>query len=542
MNKFDIVTDQPDGMTKFFPFPEFRKYQRETVEDVEKHLTQGVENVIVEMPTGSGKSAIAVSAGLWSNHAYCLTSQKILQDQYIRDFAEEHNVSVLKGRGNYECTFLGNPAKCDECYTPARKECYAEGLCLYKNAKMRTAASPVALMNYSYFLNVVDCDPQQIFRERKLLICDEAHSIETELMNQIEFLLSEFLLKRLGYHVNVPTLKNVEQYSVWIKEHLHNLQTTLKRLYADLADVNRHRMSLSRTSNEFKQVSKDATELTSRAQELDRLVRRMNTFIQTLNSIEWVFSIEKTEKKKFKRVVFRPLTVDFFANDALLKFGKQRIYMSATILDQKSFCKSLGINHDNSVFLRVPSTFPPKNRRIIFTDTGYMNLKQIEATLPHIVTDVNKALEYHKEEKGLIHCNSYKIANYIENNCWDDRLLFHTSADREQVLKRFMESIEPLVLVSPSMTEGLDLKGDLARWEIIVKIPYPYLGDKQIAKRMEMDPDWYNWQTALKLVQSYGRIFRAEDDWGTAYIFDKGAQNFIYRNKSILPQWFLDAM
>ena len=171
-----------------------------------------------------------------------------------------------------------------------------------------------------------------------------------------------------------------------------------------------------------------------------------------------------------------------------------------------------------------------------------MNLKKIDETLPKIVEDVKKALNYHRTEKGLIHCNSYKIAKHIEDNCWNDRLIFHDTTTRESALQEFMTSGQPKVLISPSMTEGLDLKGDLARWEIIVKIPYPYLGDKQVSKRMEMDPDWYSWQTCLKLVQSYGRIFRSEDDWGTAYIFDSGAQNFINRNRRILPQWFLDAM
>ena len=139
-------------------------------------------------------------------------------------------------------------------------------------------------------------------------------------------------------------------------------------------------------------------------------------------------------------------------------------------------------------------------------------------------------------------CNSYKIANYIEQNCWNERLLFHKSDDRDDILQKFMKSTEPLVLVSPSMTEGVDLKDDLARWEIIVKIPYPYLGDKQVSRRMEVDPDWYVWQTCLKLVQSYGRIFRSETDWGSAYIFDSGAQYFIHKYKHILPKWFLEAI
>ncbi|MDO8640089.1 MAG: helicase C-terminal domain-containing protein [Nitrosarchaeum sp.] len=525
----------------FFPFPNYRTFQRETIEEVQGHLLNNVKDIILEMPTGSGKSPVAISTGIWSENAYCLTSQKILQDQYIRDFEENMQVSVLKGRGNYECTFLGSPTMCNECYEPARKECYRNGTCLYQNAKRRTASATIALMNYCYFLNVIDCDPSQVFKPRKLLICDEAHCLESELMSQIEFVLSEFVFKRMNYPVTVPTYETLQEYAAWIQENIDAIGKILNNKSGQLKSMNQYRVNLSKDSAEFLRLAGESAELASEVEDIDRLFRRMKTFLETLSHVEWIFTVEKTEKLKFKRVVFRPLTVDQFANAALLCYGTQRLYMSATILDKKSFCKSLGLNFEEAVFIRVSSTFPPENRKIYFTKTGYMNMANIDETLPKIVTDVNKALDYHKAEKGLIHCHSYKIANFIEQNCYNPRLIFHDSTNREVMLSKFMTSKEPMVIVSPSMTEGLDLKDDLARWEIIVKIPYLYIGDKQTARRMKVDPDWYNWQTCLTLVQCYGRIFRSETDWGTAYIFDSGARSFIQKNKAILPEWFLEA-
>lgn len=531
------------SMTDFFPFPSYRPHQRETINKIQECLAAGTKDIIVEMPTGSGKSPVAISAGLWSSNAYCLTSQKVLQDQYIRDFLDKegYEVSVLKGRGNYECNFLGSPAMCNECYEPARKKCYKEGTCLYQNTKRRTALSTIALMNYAYFLNVIECDPSELFKPRKLLIMDEAHNVESELLNQTEFLLSEFMFKRVGYITNVPTYDELSDYQRWIEDNIDLIQKMLGQKTDDLETLNLKRMRYDRASTAFLKFSTDASELTSQIEELDRLVRRMKLFLSTLKTVEWIFTVEKTEKLQMKKVVFRPLTVDMFAEDSILKFGEHRIYMSATILDSKSFCKSLGINRDEAVFIRVPSTFPSHNRKIYFTNTGYMNIDNISDTLPNVARDVKRALDYHKLEKGVIHCNSYKISQYIENNCIDSRLIFHDSISRQKMLEKFLTSTEPLVLVSPSMTEGIDLKDDLARWEIIVKIPYLYIGDKQIARRMKVDPEWYTWQTCLTLVQSYGRIFRSENDWGTAYIFDSGARSFIKRNSDILPDWFLEA-
>jgi ATP-dependent DNA helicase DinG len=528
-------------MTDFFPFESYRKHQRETLQQIQNLLLEGVTDIILEMPTGSGKSPIAVSAGLWSGNAYTLTSQKILQDQYVRDFTEGLEVAVLKGRGNYECSFLGAPSMCNECYEPARKQCYKNGTCLYQNAKRRAAGATVALMNYSYFLNVTECDPRETFKPRKLMICDEAHQLEKELMGQIEFVLSEFMFKRVGYAVHVPTFDSLVDYKQWIQEHIANIGLLLHDKETEVGRLNSQRVGINRDSYDFSKLSGEVAELTSQAEDLDRLFRRMKTFLDTLSSVEWIFTVEHTEKKKMKRVTFRPLTVSLFAPDSLLRFGEQRIYMSATILDQKSFCRSLGINDETAVFIRVPSTFPVENRRIYFTDSGFMNKANIDDTLPNVARDLKRALEYHKTEKGIVHCHSYKIAQFIEENCVDSRLLFHTSESRELMLDRFIKSVEPLVLVSPSMTEGVDLKDDLARWEVIVKVPYLYIGDQQIARRMKIDPDWYNWQTCLTLVQSYGRIFRSEHDWGTAYIFDSGARAFIRRNREILPDWFLEA-
>ena len=529
--------------TDFFPFTSYRTHQKETLLEIQQHLIDGVKDIIVEMPTGSGKSPIAISTGLWSENSYILTSQKILQDQYTKDFAEDLNldIAIMKGRSNYECSFLGAPTMCNECYEPARKQCYKTGSCLYQIAKSRAATSKVALMNYSYFLSVLECDPQHVFKERKLLICDECHRAENELMGYIEFVISEFALKRAGYNVKVPTLETINEYRQWIQDHIEDIGRILNDKENEIKKLNSQRIHLNRDSVQFAKLSGEVSELTEQEEDLDRLFRRMKVFLNTLSTVEWIFTIEHTEKMKMKKVIFRPLTVQLFANESLLQYGQQRIYLSATILDKNSFCKSLGLNHEEAVFIRVPSTFPVENRRIYFTNTGYMNKDKIDETLPSVVRDVQRALDYHTKEKGIIHCHSYKIAQFIENNCGDSRLLFHVSEDRNNVLQSFIKSTQPLVLVSPSMTEGVDLKDDLARWEIIIKIPYLYIGDKQVARRMKVDPDWYNWQTCLTLVQSYGRIFRSEHDWGTAYIFDSGARSFIKRNQAILPDWFLEA-
>ena len=77
------------------------------------------------------------------------------------------------------------------------------------------------------------------------------------------------------------------------------------------------------------------------------------------------------------------------------------------------------------------------------------------------------------------------------------------------------------MLISPSVHTGLDLKGELSRFQILVKVPYPSLGDRWIRKKQTLDGGkWYRWQTVLKTVQAYGRSVRSKDDWAKTYLLD----------------------
>ncbi|MGB6533607.1 MAG: helicase C-terminal domain-containing protein, partial [Candidatus Nitrosopolaris sp.] len=93
-----------------------------------------------------------------------------------------------------------------------------------------------------------------------------------------------------------------------------------------------------------------------------------------------------------------------------------------------------------------------------------------------------------------------------------------------------------------SLYIGLDLKNDLSRFQIITKVPYPDLGDRWINEKRKISGQWYNWQTALRLVQGYGRSIRSKEDYAVTYVLDSGFENFVKKNKNILPDWFTQAI
>jgi ATP-dependent DNA helicase DinG len=84
---------------------------------------------------------------------------------------------------------------------------------------------------------------------------------------------------------------------------------------------------------------------------------------------------------------------------------------------------------------------------------------------------------------------------------------------RDEVIAGHVNSTKPTVLISPSLYTGLDLKDDLSRFQIITKVPYPDLGDRWIDEKRKINGQWYTWQTALRLVQGYGRSVRSKEDY-----------------------------
>ncbi len=75
-----------------------------------------------------------------------------------------------------------------------------------------------------------------------------------------------------------------------------------------------------------------------------------------------------------------------------------------------------------------------------------------------------------------------------------------------------------------------------------MKVPYPDLGDRWINEKRKINGQWYNWQTALRLVQAYGRSVRSKDDNAVTYVLDSKFRPFVRNNKDTRPDWFTQAI
>ena len=95
------MTTKVEDWIKFFPFSDPREEQIRAVNFAIDSYTSGKRHVVLAGGTGVGKSAIGVTIARYLDAnmpeeegsgfapgAYFLTTQKILQEQYIRDFSQ----------------------------------------------------------------------------------------------------------------------------------------------------------------------------------------------------------------------------------------------------------------------------------------------------------------------------------------------------------------------------------------------------------------------------------------------------------------------
>jgi Rad3-related DNA helicase len=90
------------------------------------------------------------------------------------------------------------------------------------------------------------------------------------------------------------------------------------------------------------------------------------------------------------------------------------------------------------------------------------------------------------------------------------------------------------------MSHGVDLKGDLAKFQIVIKAPYLPIADKRIEKLMKGDFQWYQNKMLSSFIQACGRGVRSKDDSCVTYVMDYAIVESIIRSKDKIPKYFLD--
>lgn len=518
-----LLSDLPHWITSFRP------HQVQAVTEVVEAFHR-VPVVVLDAPTGSGKTLIAetVRRMLRTSAVYMCTT-KGLQDQFVKDYPY---ASVLKGRRNYPTQRFPNSfhpdeynghLSCDDCTwrqeRPECRWCERKSRCPYIIAKSQALSSMLAVLNTAYFLTAAN--RAHSFTDSRLVIADEADTLEQQLMGFVSVEISPRRMEKYGW---MPPKKVtvVESWKEWLDETIPN--------------VERQRRLLPSQSTELRNIRE--------AKYLDSLRENLRSIRSTIDAGYWVYT------GRDNRVSFRPSRVDTMGQEFLWTHSERWLLMSATVISSQELLESLGYTGQYEV-VRVPSTFPVENRRVTIWPVANMSKKAQENgdSKERVVDAINAILARHTGERVLLHCVSYDLARTISAGIRssDRRIYTYTSADeRNRALDAFCgEGGKSGVLVAPSMDRGVDLPDDLCRVQIVAKIPYPNLGDRQVnARKWSRGGNvWYMVQTIRTLVQMCGRGVRSSTDYCTTYILDAQFGNGLWsRGRGMFPQWFKDAL
>ena len=519
------------------------KNQVSILKRLDKAVSDGKKFIVIHAPTGAGKSFLPKTmanfapepsnyfksivddykifgeegADLIANEepfgCYALTITKALQDQYKNTFDD---TGILKGQGNYQC-------KVDEELTVdiapclyvkgLKNDCWKANKCPYYNQRNNMLKSKFSSLNYSMFFSL----PNHL-KKRKFIVCDEGSELEEQLVGQFTCEIDIPMLVKLDVEMtSFPTQETPKKVLEWLSGLMRGVSEKVE-YYLEFFKNSKDKIENSKKRSEYTKVL--------------NLQNKLAILIDTFNESEYL--IERIDKI----IKFIPLKVDKLSR-YIFDYADHVIIMSATIIDPPNFCKNLGIK--DYEYISVDSSFDPSKSPIHIMAKQKINFANMKEMLPKLAKQVKEILDEHPDEKGIIHTHTQFIADYIRNNVKSDRLLCReTGVRNEELLDMHERSDEPTVLVSPSMTYGVDLKGDLGKFTVMLKAPWLPTKETRVEKMMKVDKAWYSNKMLATLVQACGRCVRDENDECVTYILDGSIFDAILRNKSKLPKYFID--
>lgn len=471
-----------------------------------EHQLGLIENIIADFPTqknmivhagvGSGKSLL-LRTFQRKYSGLIITPENVLVNQYADTYAPDLNYFI--GKGNYHCEKLKTMA-CHVSQKIAPCHYAKSGGCKYNNSVARFERGDATVTN----LMMAWIYRDEIAKLHNNRYIDEFHrtiGIIRSITNNI------WKFKR-------------KDFAVLKKAKLHT-----EDLFSDVHFT------------EFLKCYLDEKDLT----EDERFRFNALYYIMKNTPQEMVREIKGTTLKHYSVRLNRGV----FSNI----LGKKNIVCSGTLLPH-DIAEIFG-DSSNYKEYRVPNVIPPENKPIVFWAQqqshafGKLNITKLCEQILQIV---------HMSDKNVLCHITYGMGDELLplikrniNRKWKV-FAFEDNELKKQTVDEFKESAARggnNLLIGGGLSEGIDLKGDLARINIITKIMFPNMNDEFVKKRMALADGqvWYTLETLKVLLQQIGRTTRGPDDKSVVVILDPAGPKLIddCNKLGVLTKDFLDS-
>ena len=536
-----------------FPFPFLREHQLGTIEKIVNAWLAGKKFVLLRAATGAGKSCIAYTAAkvlrkiIETKHdeemagPFCsLTPQmRSLQKQYATSF----DIPILWGSEHYACPLFPEDKEVHFGGPLCRKDqCIKYSQCDYVLARRTFTHTEIGTTNISFLLNAEDIKPT-------ILVIDEAHRVEQSLCGHfsLSFLLSQY---KAGLQTSVRNdiCTIDESASIWkVLQGLLQLNTDEKKenILPFLYFLRRKITGLWLATDACKKLMQTKLDLRGlRKTERDNLqaistttdfweyfIHRIHYFIENDN---WILMSESREDNEENRIL-KPLSAKYYANE-LFQRSSNILLMSATL--PETIAQDLGI--EDYEYIDVPSTFPVERHPVLIRqDLGSLVFSNRTEQLPKFVKALDETIEkYFLDCRVVVHSISFENAQFIlDNSSFKDRMIIPKTEDLLEI-QSLLSGKEDAILVGPQMLEGLDLKDDLCRGIIFLKVPWGDLGNKWIKEKMITDSEWYVRSAVISWEQGVGRGCRSSEDFCISVCLDEQFIRLIEKGENYMSQTF----
>lgn len=469
---------------------QLRDVQRDVLLKLEEKFDSS-DVFIIRAPVASGKSLLSMTIARYLQQrnkwkSRILVPNNMLLQQYLERFP---SVNTLKKRESYICSLYEKQTVKYDCGehtkltgTSKKRGAYCKG-CPYVGALRKAQAMPyVVINNYTYLA-------YRLYGEG--LVIDEGHLLQG--------MIKDLAAKKLWHHdYEFPSyVRTYGQLLRWVTERL------------------------TRTPNDKKLKELKAELLSNKVHYL----------------VEKGYSLYRGEERECLKLI----PVDVKDQPPLLwPLGKVKklFFLSGTI--NRKDVEDMGLGDRRICVIDAPSPIPVERRPLHldlrFNLSAAANGRDVPKLADYLVE-----LAETKPGRGFIHA-PYALAKQLSlllNN--HPRFLFHSNQNKQAIFKEFQET-EGKIMVASGMYEGIDLADDLARWQVICKVPWANLTEPAMQYLAQQDPEGYANEAARLVVQAYGRVCRNPNDFGETFIVDRSFKRLYNDYRDLFPNWFCDAV
>lgn len=451
-----------------------------------------------------------VGHALWSGkRVLIVTANRGLMDQYYSDFGDL--LAVIKGQSNYNCEI--------SMVTVDHAPCHAGQLCDFKKsgcsffgdtgAKFVAKNAQLVLTNYQFlFHSMKELEGLGHFD----IVCyDEAHQAPRE--------LSKFLSIGISRRETWDLLSKSEpgdDWNIWAQGHLSIVTRQLRAL-------KRKRGHSPQLINEVNQY---------------RGLRRKLATLARAHTDRWVM----TPGRFPGEVNWDCIRPSGYAKFYMWKRADKFLLTSASVRPQ--LFPSLGVKSDLVTWKEFPSTIPVERRPIYYYPVIKYHAHSSPEEIRYLIAIIDQIIERRADRKGTINSVSYERAAMIKaNSKFGPCMITHTcSEELPGAIAKFAAAKPPAILVSPSISEGYNFAFKAAEFTIIPKVPFADTRSPIHKARAKSDKYHGILETCVEIRQSVGRIVRADDDQGEAFILDEQF-GWVYRqHRRFFPPDFIAAV